>query len=406
MSRPRKHARRETVGTSTAATSGGNYTVHMSENSIQDLLNPEAVTKIVGTLAPAGPRIAPDKMRQAVESIRAAAEVSVDHVHRITGLEAAHNLRDSQVLVTDRSTWAKANAQAFSVMLEPVLRAPLEKIRQKNPAALSITGYGIATEVGSILAYLSTRVLGQYEPYAALAGYGAAGGRLMLVAPNILAVEKELNVEPEDFRLWVCLHEQTHRVQFAAAPWLRDYFLNKIAQLGDSVSTGLSIKDALVASKGARTDEADNEPQIGEQLAALAKTPARAKQIASEITAVMSLLEGHANVIMDAVDAEIVPTVKTIRRRFNRRSETQKLVTRLISRLLGLHRKAAQYRDGQKFVQHIVDAVGMERFNTVWERPENLPTEREIHNPDAWMKRVLDEGSEVTSAVKYGEITE
>ena len=193
----------------------------MSENSIQDLLNPEAVTKIVGTLAPAGPRIAPDKMRQAVESIRAAAEVSVDHVHRITGLEAAHNLRDSQVLVIDRSTWAKANAQAFSVMLEPVLRAPLEKIRQKNPAALSITGYGIATEVGSILAYLSTRVLGQYEPYAALAGYGAAGGRLMLVAPNILAVEKELNVEPEDFRLWVCLHEQTHRVQFAAAPWLR-----------------------------------------------------------------------------------------------------------------------------------------------------------------------------------------
>ena len=92
----------------------------MSENSIQDLLNPEAVTKIVGTLAPAGPRIAPDKMRQAVESIRAAAEVSVDHVHRITGLEAAHNLRDSQVLVIDRSTWAKANAQAFSVMLEPV----------------------------------------------------------------------------------------------------------------------------------------------------------------------------------------------------------------------------------------------------------------------------------------------
>ena len=120
----------------------------------------------------------------------------------------------------------------------------------------------------------------------------------------------------------------------------------------------------------------------------------------------MSLLEGHANVIMDAVDAEIVPTVKTIRRRFNRRSETQKLVTRLISRLLGLHRKAAQYRDGQKFVQHIVDAVGMERFNTVWERPENLPTEREIHNPDAWIKRVLDEGSEVTDMVEHGETTE
>ena len=379
----------------------------MSDNNTQNLLNVERIAKIVGSLAPAGPRMKPQEMAGVVASLRKAAEESVDHVHRITGLDAAQDLRDSEVLVVDRSTWAKANAQAFSIMLVPFVKPAFEKIQQKKPHAdLNKLQEGLAFEVGAVLSFLSTKVLGQYEPYAALAGYGQPGGRLMLLAPNVVSVERELNVEPEDFRLWVCLHEQTHRVQFAAAPWLRDYFLNKIAQLGDSVSTGLSIKDALVASKGARTDEADNEPQIGEQLAALAKTPARAKQIASEITAVMSLLEGHANVIMDAVDAEIVPTVKTIRRRFNRRSETQKLVTRLISRLLGLHRKAAQYRDGQKFVQHIVDAVGMERFNTVWERPENLPTEREIHNPDAWMKRVLDEGSEVTDMVKHGETTE
>jgi len=379
----------------------------MSENNTQNLLNVERIAKIVGSLAPAGPRMKPQEMAGVVASLRKAAEESVDHVHRITGLDAAQDLRDSEVLVVDRSTWAKANAQAFSIMLVPFVKPAFEKIQQKKPHAdLNKLQEGLAFEVGAVLSFLSTKVLGQYEPYAALAGYGQPGGRLMLLAPNVVSVERELNVEPEDFRLWVCLHEQTHRVQFAAAPWLRDYFLNKIAQLGDSVSTGLSIKDALVASKGARTDEANDEPQIGEQLAALAKTPARAKQIASEITAVMSLLEGHANVIMDAVDAEIVPTVKTIRRRFNRRSETQKLVTRLISRLLGLHRKAAQYRDGQKFVQHIVDAVGMERFNTVWERPENLPTEREIHNPDAWMKRVLDEGSEVTDMVKHGEITE
>ena len=104
----------------------------MSENSIQDLLNPEAVTKIVGTLAPAGPRIAPDKMRQAVESIRAAAEASVDHVHRITGLEAAHNLRDSQVLVTDRSTWAKANAQAGKNKAEKPCRAQHYRVRYRH----------------------------------------------------------------------------------------------------------------------------------------------------------------------------------------------------------------------------------------------------------------------------------
>lgn len=363
----------------------------MSEFSTQDLLNPQAVAKIAGNLVPAGPRISPQQMHDAVASIRAASEASVDHVYHLTGLEAAKNLRDSQVLVVDRSTWAKANAQAFAVMLEPVLHVPLEKIRQKNPANLALAGYGVTTEVGSILAYLSTRVLGQYEPYASLAGYGTPGGRLMLVAPNILAVEKELNVEPEDFRLWVCLHEQTHRVQFAAAPWLREYFLDKIAELGDSVSAGMNLKDALTAAKAARTSDREptTEPSVGEQLVTLAQTPARAKALASELTAVMSLLEGHANVIMDAVDAATVPTVKTIRRRFNHRSQTQRLITRMISRLLGLHRKADQYRDGQKFVQHIVDAVGMERFNTIWERAENLPTEAEIHDPNTWIARVL-----------------
>lgn len=363
----------------------------MSEISIQDLLNPQATAKVAGALAPAGPRIDPPAMRRAVESLHAAADASVDHVYRITGLKAAKDLRDSQVLVVDRTTWVKANTQAFAVMLEPVLKEPLEKVREANLAGFSMLGYGVATEVGALLAYLSTRVLGQYDPYAALAGHGAAGGRLMLVAPNILAVEKELNVESEDFRMWVCLHEQTHRVQFAAAPWLRDHFLAKISELGQALGVGLDIKKALAISTGLREEKKPKDWEgVGEQLSALADIPTTAKQVGSELTAIMSLLEGHANVVMDAVDAEIVPTVKTIRRRFNRRSETQKIITRLISRVLGLHQKAAQYRDGQKFVQHIVDAVGMERFNTVWERVENLPTEEEIHHPNTWIARVLD----------------
>ena len=176
-------------------------------------------------------------------------------------------------------------------------------------------------------------------------------------------------------------------------PWLRDYFLAKITELGDSAASTFDLKDAFRAAAQARTEES------GEGRAHPVKeATAKARKIASELTAMMSLLEGHANVVMDAVDAQIVPTVKTIRRRFNRRSSTQKFLTKLIYRLLGMNKKMAQYRDGQKFVQHIVDAVGMERFNVVWERPENLPTEREIHNPDAWIKRVLDEDAKVVVA--------
>ena len=228
----------------------------MSENNTQNLLNVERIAKIVGSLAPAGPRMKPQEMAGVVASLRKAAEESVDHVHRITGLDAAQDLRDSEVLVVDRSTWAKANAQAFSIMLVPFVKPAFEKIQQKKPHAdLNKLQEGLAFEVGAVLSFLSTKVLGQYEPYAALAGYGKPGGRLMLLAPNVVSVERELNVEPEDFRLWVCLHEQTHRVQFAAAPWLRDYFLAKITELGDSAASTFDLKDAFRAAAQARAEE-------------------------------------------------------------------------------------------------------------------------------------------------------
>ncbi len=324
----------------------------MSDNNTQNLLNVERIAKIVGSLAPAGPRMKPQEMAGVVASLRKAAEESVDHVHRITGLDAAQDLRDSEVLVVDRSTWAKANAQAFSIMLVPFVKPAFEKIQQKKPHAdLDKLKEGLAFEVGAVLSFLSTKVLGQYEPYAALAGYGQPGGRLMLLAPNVVSVERELNVEPEDFRLWVCLHEQTHRVQFAAAPWLRDYFLAKITELGDSAASTFDLKDAFRAAAQARAEESGQG-----RAHPVKEATAKARKIASELTAIMSLLEGHANVVMDAVDAQIVPTVKTIRRRFNRRSSTQKFLTKLIYRLLGMNKR---WRS---------TAMGRSSFSILWMR--------------------------------------
>lgn len=108
----------------------------------------------------------------------------------------------------------------------------------------------------------------------------------------------------------------------------------------------------------------------------------------SHLTAVMSLLEGHANVVMDAVDSSIVPSVKTIRRRFDDRGRHRSPLQKLIRRLLQLDAKAAQYRDGQKFTGHIVERIGMDRFNIIWDAPEHLPSEDEIHHPEAWLDRM------------------
>ncbi|MEU7992705.1 zinc-dependent metalloprotease [Rothia amarae] len=357
----------------------------------------ETAAKVAKNLAPAGPKVKPADMRAAVESMRYATVASVDYVYEITGLEAAHNLRDSEVLIVDRATWAKANTQSFAVMLDPVGDSLMgQKFAEMTDSQKNLASVAGSTELGGVLAYLSTRVLGQYDPYAALAGHGAEGGRLMIVAPNLIQLEQELNVDPEDFRLWVCLHEQTHRVQFAAAPWMREHILHLMQAMTEELgatSENLMERALSAVSSLKNSKESDSSQKTSGVETVMS---AEARELLSQITAVMSLLEGHANVVMDAVDSSIVPTVRTIRRRFNRRSETQKILTKFMSKLLGMDRKLRQYKDGQKFVQFIVDARGMQQFNRIWDGAQNLPTETEIHNPQAWIDRVL--GAEIESA--------
>ncbi|MDO5749722.1 MAG: zinc-dependent metalloprotease [Rothia sp. (in: high G+C Gram-positive bacteria)] len=358
------------------------------------IINPEKIARTVSLIAPAGSRFTrrtrEREMQAAIASIRKAAETSVEHVYAITGLEAAHNLRDSQVLVIDRATWAKANAQAFRIMAAPFIEPLFASLESKNPKSIPLASSIVSAEIGAVLSYLSTAVLGQYDPYAALAGYGPAGGRLMLVAPNIVSLEKELNLEPEDFYLWVCLHEQTHRVQFAAAPWLREHFLSLISHMGEHTAANIEVSKLGGLGRSLNSDS--------ESDSSIAQPTEEIRRIGAELNAVMSLLEGHANVVMDAIDASIVPSVKTIRQRFDRRSSIQKIVRRALNKLLGMEKKLAQYKNGQKFVQHIVDQRGMEEFNRVWERAENLPSEAEIHDPDAWIARVLESKASESSA--------
>jgi coenzyme F420 biosynthesis associated uncharacterized protein len=356
------------------------------------LINWDLAASTAARLAPAGPVLNHAAIGDAVESLRRLADASVEHVHEITGLEAARDLRDSTVLVVDRASWAKANTQSFAVMLKPAMAKMLENRRGTlSPAAASVSGAITGSQLGAVLAFLSSKVLGQYDPFAALAEGSTApsGGRLLLVAPNIVAVERELNVTPEDFRLWVCLHEQTHRVQFAAAPWLRHHMLEQIDELSahllGNVDTLMERATAAARSLKDRTGNG-NAPGRGAILDLLQDPEEKAA--ISHLTAVMSLLEGHANVVMDAVDASIVPSVKTIRQRFNDRGKDRGVVEKFIRSLLGLDAKMRQYSDGARFVRAVVDVAGMEGFNRVWESADHLPTEPEIHDAKLWLERM------------------
>lgn len=358
----------------------------------QTLINWDLAASAAARLAPAGPVLRAAEIDTAVESLRHMADISVPHVHHITRLEAARDLRDSSVLVVDRASWAKANTQSFAVMLKPAIEKMLDgRGGSVSPGAANVSGAITGSQLGAVLAFLSSKVLGQYDPFSALAeGSNApAGGRLLLVAPNIISVERELNVTPEDFRLWVCLHEQTHRVQFAAAPWLRHHMLDEIETLSGHLLGNVDslMERASAAAKSVRNRSADGTTPGRGAILDLLNNPEE-KASLSHLTAVMSLLEGHANVVMDAVDASIVPSVKTIRQRFNARGKDRGVIEKFIRNLLGLDAKMRQYSDGARFVRAVVAVAGMEGFNRVWESVDHLPTEPEIHDAKLWLDRM------------------
>jgi coenzyme F420 biosynthesis associated uncharacterized protein len=370
----------------------GESSAQTLSSQASSLINWDLAASTAARLAPAGPVLNHAAIGDAVDSLRRLADASVEHVHEITGLEAARNLRDSTVLVVDRASWAKANTQSFAVMLKPAMEKMLESRRGSlSPAAASVSGAITGSQLGAVLAFLSSKVLGQYDPFAALAEGSTApsGGRLLLVAPNIVAVERELNVAPEDFRLWVCLHEQTHRVQFAAAPWLRHHMLEQIDELsGHLLGNVDSLMERATAAARSLKDRTANGNTPGRgAILDLLQDPEE-KAAISHLTAVMSLLEGHANVVMDAVDASIVPSVKTIRQRFNDRGKDRGVIEKFIRSLLGLDAKMRQYSDGARFVRAVVEVAGMDGFNRVWESADHLPTEPEIHDAKLWLGRM------------------
>jgi coenzyme F420 biosynthesis associated uncharacterized protein len=330
-----------------------------------------------------GPMVSRAQAEEAVDELRAGANRSTPLVREYTGLVAEE--RTAPILIVDRPGWIQANVDGFATVISPLVEKLREKRGAPSPVAEAIGSRVTGLELGGLLGFMSTKVLGQFDPFHAPAGDDVAG-RLLLVAPNIVHVENELDVDPTDFRLWVCLHEETHRVQFTAVPWMRDHIHGEIAALVDSIEVDPGKLAGMLGDGMKRLgDLVRGEDEVS--LIDLVQTPEQ-KQVLDRITAVMSLLEGHADVVMDGVGPEVIPSVKDIRAKFNRRRRGAGALDKLIRRLLGFDAKMAQYRNGAVFVRGAIDQVGMAGFNKVWVSPENLPTRDEIADPAAWVRRV------------------
>lgn len=359
-------------------------------------------------LARPGPQVSREEARTVVAELRRHALTAEDAVRGYTGMRAARLAADgaAPVLVVDRAGWVRANVAGFRTVIRPLTRKLAAK-RSEAPGGAVLGAVGeklTGVEVGAVLALLSGKVLGQYETFAAdealppapdspaglfeqpATGTGRPGpGRLLLVAPNIVQVERELDVDPHDFRLWVCLHEETHRTQFSAVPWLRDHVQSEVqAFLAEADVEPMALLERLREALA----PGERPPGGSGTLLDVVQTPGQ-REILARLTAVMSLLEGHADVVMDGVGPAVVPSVLEIREKFQRRRDRGAgRLDLMLRKLLGMDAKLRQYQDGAVFVRGVLDRIGMDGFNRVWTSPNTLPTKDEIHDPAAWVARV------------------
>ena len=331
-------------------------------------------------LARPGPSATDYTRHQVIDALAECARAAEGPVRDVTGLSSDAPVPDAHIV--DREQWIRAASASMRVMTGGVDAAA------NSTLANAVTGRIAGAQTGAVLAFVSSGILGQYDPF----GDGPDGeGRLLLVYPNVIAVERQLRLDPRDFRMWVCLHEVTHRVQFTANPWLTQHMSGALAALtderGDDVGKVVGRLADFVRDRRSGSDDPAATGVLG-LLRAVQSDPQR--EALDQLLVLGTLLEGHADYVMDAVGPAVVPSVQLIRSRFDgRRHRKQPPLQRVVRALLGVDAKLAQYTRGRAFVDHVVDRVGMTRFNAVWSGPETLPKPDEIENPQRWIDRVL-----------------
>ena len=371
-------------------------------------------------LIPAGPSASHSARASSVAVLRRSAREAPTWVARITGLHrAAQQVAETtRVSVVDRAGLVRASTRALRGLMEQV-PAP------RASEAVRLVG---AAEMAGAMSLIATRMLGQVVPDASIgAGAGRSGGEepggertggvlaeggwkpsssphLLLVAPNVLAMRRQLDLDMLDLPAWVCLHEMTHAVQLAAAPWLGPY-------LSDSMRMVIgAVVEAVYGGPGG----GGGADGTGEQ--GLRRRPGRAARIAARagrgrvlegltnfkersevasLAAALTFLEGHAEVVLDDVHPNRMPSVHRLRAVLSRSRAADAgigpgpgLGSLLLHRLMGLEAKEAQYADGAAFVRSVVTRIGHEGLNAVWADPELLPTPAELARPDVWVRRV------------------
>jgi coenzyme F420 biosynthesis associated uncharacterized protein len=299
--------------------------------------------------------------------------------------------------VVDRAAWAEANIAGMSALIDPLARRVGDRL-QRLPLPIRIAQRGIVSaEVGLLLGYISRRVLGQYDLLVPEVPPGAATPRrrrarvppgtvLYFVGPNMVETARRHDFVSEEFSLWVALHEVTHRFQFAGVPWLRPRFFGLV----ESYMGSLELDARGLASRlagAAREVRARTLPPDQRHPMFLLASPEQRATL-EQLQALMTVVEGHGNFVMDLVGERVIPSFKRMRAAFERRRHQPGPVQRAFNHLIGLEIKLRQYELGQRFCDEIYRRGGAPAIARLWASPEELPTLAELREPESWLRRV------------------
>lgn len=291
------------------------------------------------------------------------------------------------VFTFDRVDWVNANLDAFKSMLSVIEALNPAVDGEQNAASRAMAGASrkaVSAELGVMLGYIARRVLGQYD-VALLGREPVSTGSLFFVEPNIRSIEQSLTLPADEFRLWLALHETTHAFQFEAYPWVKPHFnqmleryFDYLKQDAEQLRQGMRGLKALLD----RTRTGDTESWIQALM-----TPEQ-RILFDEMQAMMSIIEGYSNHVMNAVGADLMPSYDSIRRKFEYRQANRSTAEQLFAKLTGLDMKMEQYRQGQRFIDQVVAWEGHDVARLVWQGPEYLPTLPEIREPERWVSRI------------------
>ncbi|MGZ4132267.1 MAG: zinc-dependent metalloprotease [Actinomycetota bacterium] len=325
-------------------------------------------------IAGAGPHVShPDRarMREELGALVVQAETLVTD---FTGLEVT-GFR-SRAWAMGRGDWIRQNLGGLQRVLEPLAQRMIAK-RPDRPALARKTMGG---EIGAVVGYVSRRVLGQFDVFLP----PDDDGLIYFVGPNLVEVEQRFGLSPRDFRLWVSIHEVTHRVQFSSAPWLRAYLLKLVNEYLRSVS--LEPGDLMEQLKRAVEQVKGGADVRGPGGLLLLLTPEQ-REVFERTQGMMSLLEGHASFVMNEVARDHVADLPRMERALKERRSTTGIEKR-VQRVIGFDQKVRQYDAGERFVRQVVRQAGQDTLNLVFSAPSALPSSAEIAEPARWLHRV------------------